>query len=847
MTPRGLLLVRAGVLTAAVLLLSLGIYSARAAESFVGRTSPGFLTFQSAFLAPPFIYGDATALKVAGADVMDLAVQVDGRPVDAAPDLWAAAAASETGWLDVRFRRPDGSVYGANLPVRTFEEADLRKLLTLAWVTGLMILASGILPVLLRPDSSVARALFGLSLGTSATFGFLAPDHLLGGSLAPWSFVPASIAVGSFIHLMLLFPVTRFPLTRFPWPTRVVVYGVPILLYVDYVVRFLERPASVAVLDQATAVSYVVASAGLSANAIAALFSPDRDVRARAQLLALVPAAGLVSAFFPSLFGGLGLRSTLTAFFLAVVWALPLTISLGLARGLFFDLGERRSGALTAGLLAQGAAVLYLLLFSSLESRVGPETAWGSAFLSLACLLALFLVVSPLRRRLEAGVGRVLFPEALRARGALREAFSQLAGARSMAELEAILTRAVQEAGSGSAVHIVPAGAPAEPTARVFVLSDDKHEMRVRPLEGGPPDEAQDRHFQALARQAGQSLENAQAWESVRHLTEELEQENQRLREEVELRHEFPDIVGRSPAMQRVLVRIEQAAPSDLPVLIHGETGTGKELVAQSIHQLSERREAPFVRLASAAIPETLFESELFGHERGAFTDAKTAHAGHFETADGGTLLLDDVDALPLAVQAKLLRVLQEGEVQRLGSLKTRIVDVRVLAASNRDLLGEVRAGRFREDLYYRLAVVPIEIPPLRERGDDLLLLAEHFAGQELRKLGRDPVPLSAELLSAIESHDWPGNVRELRNAIERAVVLSRGEEVALPDRLVPRSSRKRAEGDSLTLADSVKALKVARIREALEAAAGNQRAAAEALGMHRQSLNRMMRDLGLR
>ena len=236
----------------------------------------------------------------------------------------------------------------------------------------------------------------------------------------------------------------------------------------------------------------------------------------------------------------------------------------------------------------------------------------------------------------------------------------------------------------------------------------------------------------------------------------------------------FGEIIGDSPKMLEVFRLIEGVAPTSSTVLVLGESGTGKELVARAIHQHSPRSKRPFVAVNCGAIPKELVESELFGHVRGAFTGAQTARAGLFETADGGTILLDEVGDLPLAAQVKLLRVLQEGEIKRVGADETRTVDVRVLAATNVDLMTHIQGGHFRRDLYYRLNVIAMELPPLRERGDDVLLLANHYLQKFARSMQRDPKRLSSEAVRALRDYDWPGNVRELEHAIEHAMVMSK-------------------------------------------------------------------------
>lgn len=265
-----------------------------------------------------------------------------------------------------------------------------------------------------------------------------------------------------------------------------------------------------------------------------------------------------------------------------------------------------------------------------------------------------------------------------------------------------------------------------------------------------------------------------------------LEIENEFLQDE--LRASFGNIVGQSSGLQKVLSQIATVAPTDANVLIQGESGTGKELVARAIHDLSGRKDRSLVRVNCASIPKELFESEFFGHVRGAFTGAVKDRVGRFELADDGTLFLDEIGEIPLDLQSKLLRVLQEGQFERVGDERTRTVKVRLITATNRDLLTEAKAGRFRLDLYYRLSVFPIEVPALRERLDDITPLAEHFVRQSSRRLGLPKPRLTRLHVQELQSYDWPGNVRELQNVIERAVILAKDGklELNLPGRLTP-------------------------------------------------------------
>lgn len=264
------------------------------------------------------------------------------------------------------------------------------------------------------------------------------------------------------------------------------------------------------------------------------------------------------------------------------------------------------------------------------------------------------------------------------------------------------------------------------------------------------------------------------AYNEIARLNEELMRERDHLREEVKIALNFGQIVGSSKAIEGVLEQVELVAPTDANVVIFGESGSGKELIASAIHERSTRREAPMVRVNCGAIPDELFESEFFGHVKGAFTGAVKDRVGRFELADRGTLFLDEVGEIPLDLQSKLLRVLQEGTFERVGEERTRTTNVRLIAATNRDLEAEVRARRFREDLYFRLNVIPIEVPPLRERLEDIAPLAAHFIRLACEKLGRPSPRLTQASSAQLLDYDWPGNIRELQNLIERAVILSR-------------------------------------------------------------------------
>jgi PAS domain S-box-containing protein len=270
------------------------------------------------------------------------------------------------------------------------------------------------------------------------------------------------------------------------------------------------------------------------------------------------------------------------------------------------------------------------------------------------------------------------------------------------------------------------------------------------------------------------------AFEENARLREELERERDYLREEVQVSMNFGRIIGESSALKKMLVRVEAVAQTSASVLIAGESGVGKELVAHALHARSPRSQGPLVKVNCASIPHELFESEFFGHVKGAFTGAHRDRIGRFQLADGGTIFLDEVGEIPLDLQSKLLRVLQESEYERVGDDRTHTVDVRVVAATNRNLEQAVAEGKFREDLFYRLSVFPIEVPPLRERGDDVIQIASHFLERTCQEFGHQPLTLSKQQATLLKRYDWPGNVRELKNVIERAVILSRGKVLRL-------------------------------------------------------------------
>jgi DNA-binding NtrC family response regulator len=330
--------------------------------------------------------------------------------------------------------------------------------------------------------------------------------------------------------------------------------------------------------------------------------------------------------------------------------------------------------------------------------------------------------------------------------------------------------------------------------------------------------------------------------QEIEQLKQRLETENLYLQEEIKLLVEHTEIVGQSAGMKKILAQAEQVAQTESMVLLLGETGTGKELLARSIHNMSSRKDRPLVTVNCASLPPTLIESELFGREKGAYTGALTKMVGRFEVANGSTFFLDEIGELSLDLQSKLLRVLEEGKFERLGSTKTLRVDVRIIAATNRDLAREVKEGRFRKDLYYRLNVFPIEIPPLRQRQEDIPLLVWAFVREFQKKMGKEIESIPRKNIDALQAYSWPGNVRELRNVIERAMIVSSGKTLVVQ---VPKPPSLEME-DTPRLEDTERRHIVSVLERTGWRVAGKT-GAAEILGLNRSTLLSKMKKLGVR
>ncbi len=336
-----------------------------------------------------------------------------------------------------------------------------------------------------------------------------------------------------------------------------------------------------------------------------------------------------------------------------------------------------------------------------------------------------------------------------------------------------------------------------------------------------------------------------QALHEINQLKERIQAENTYLQEEIKHNSNFEEILGQSPKLQKVFHQVEQVAPTDTTVLLLGETGTGKELFARSIHNLSHRKERPLVKVNCTALPVNLIESELFGHEKGSFTGATTRRIGRFELADGGTIFLDEIGELSLDLQVKLLRIVQEGEFERLGGSTTLFVNVRVIAATHRDLKMMVKSGDFREDLFYRLNVFPMTLPPLRERGKDISIIVQAFVDKFAKKMGKQLDSIPQKVMDKLSDYAWPGNVRELENVIERAVILSNNGVLMLHDRLA--NTNPKAVDENLKSHADMEKEHITRVLVHTDWRVSGEQGAATILEMHPNTLRSRMSKLGIK
>lgn len=908
LTPRTIRIV---VVVLAAMGFAMAAFSFTQGMERIGRPWAGFGLLPNGEVGPPMFMPRALLESNERPRFQERVVAVGGSPVDDARQLVQELLEIPAG-APVRFTLENAKrqTREVTLAATTFTSADWRALflpLILGGVVGLLL---GALPALARPDLLAAQVFFLLNLGLSTNFGFATFDYFVAHEMAPWTALCGTLASGSLMLFGLTFPSRLGPAKNHVGSTALGVYGLNAIYWAAFAVALVGSPQFLRTLDFMQMVLFQAAALMILANvAWSAWRATDQATRQQARVLllclVLTLPGGLLATL--SLLGYLPVHLPLSAYLLPL-WLLGAALVYAMIAHNLFELDSVVRRGLTAAVIIFCAIVVQALLLALTSQFVGNTAAWAVSGTATAILVAAITAAFPVRQHVEAAVERAMFPRIAQARTAIHEASRQLVRVRGESEIARVVREAASQSVAARSAKVLvgpPSGVLEElspvrgmdpvvlpgsdplyalvrrPTSTNFQVSQKgrrapaksamaradeigvalsvplpPNESRVGALLIGPRTDGRlhtrddEVLLETLAAQTATALENARAWSAVEDLERQLRAENVYLREEIDLVTDTGgEMVGQSPALKAVLAQLDRVAPTDAAVLVQGETGTGKELLVRTLHERSQRAGRMLVKVACAALPDSLLESELFGYERGAFTGATTTKPGRFEIADGGTLFLDDVDTLNANVQAKLLRAVQEGEVQRLGSNEIRNVDVRIVSATNRDLVTDVRAGRFREDLYYRLNVVPLQLPSLRERVEDIPRLVEHFVRQESPRLGREVKSIAAETMTLLQKHTWPGNIRELRNVIQRALVLNEDEVLRLSGPLDGSSTPTTSSvepTDGMPLAEQVRTFKIRVIRAALDRADGNQRIAAETLGMHRQSLTRMIRDLGL-
>lgn len=727
------------------------------ASAMVGRVWPGFgfspngMVGPKTFLSPEFADGTATPA------FQEIVVSVDGVPVTDAAALKDRVAAKPPG-EPVIYGLESAGGGERDLEVRAveFTQADFSAIILPYAVSGLIGMLIGAVPILARPDLWVARIFFLMNFGFGLQLGLLPYDYFFGHRFSPWSLSAAFLASTSFLLFGLTFPSRLGPTRSHLGKTAIVIALVAGAHWLTRIWALQTLDVGLLRITDWNGLGLFTVAAGFFLFNVgwSSLRAREPGVRQQARFLfwsiVITGPGGLL--FDASMFGLIdGYLPVLLYTFPA--WAFGLLMVYAMIAHNIFEMDVVVRRGLTASLIAVVAVLLQLLLLALVSPWAGGAAAWAAAGVFTVVLMGAAAAMLPVRQGVESLVETILFPRLGAARAVVHAASQELARVRLPDEIMATLRDAASRSVAASDVRIVAGPAdgvleevePAEAAQPTSLPTSDPFRPAIRrgqsvrfqaPMGGRrgpskaavrraselgvailvplPPSEAQsgallvgDRTdgrlytgddemlLETLAAQVTVALENAQAWQSVRALEEKLRAENVYLREEIDLADDTGGVmVGKSPALRRVLAQVERVAPTDAPVLVTGETGCGKELLVRTVHERSGRADRILVKVACAALPESLLESELFGYEAGAFTGANRVKQGRFEVADGGTLFLDDVDTLPLGVQSKLLRALQEGEVQRLGSNQVRHVDVRIVAATNRDLLEEVHAGR---------------------------------------------------------------------------------------------------------------------------------------------------------
>lgn len=903
--------IRSAVLLVVACALAVGVVSWRTGAAQIGTNWTGFGLLPNGEVGP-ILYRTAALPMADGLQFQDRLLAIDGREVSGAADLDQALAAESPGTIvEYTVEGPDGALRKVSLPVFEFTEADWSALFVPMFVGGLIALLTGIVPILARPDLLAAQIFFVLNLGLGMNLGFLQSDYFLTHQFVPLALVTGALCSGGLMFFGFIFPGRIPPAATHPGAVGVVAFGLNAAFWSLFGYALANDAHLLRRLDFVELLLFELGGALFFANVLWSAYRAEPAAarqQARFLLVSLCVAVPGGFLFDAAMLGWIEANIPVIVY-VSPAWLFGLLLVYAMIAHNLFELDAVVRRGLTAAVIALGAVAVQLVLLAVVSTFADGAAAWAIAGTATVLIVAVLTAALPLRQGVEAVVERTLFPRLGEARATIHAASRELAHVRGREDIVSTLRETAARTVAADSVRLL-VGAPGEALVEVApkegsdalalptsdplrsalrgqsvsfevaaggrraisksamkraheleialsipltTTSDVTGSLLVGPRSDGRLHTRDDEILlETLAAQTTIALENARAWESVKELEDRLRAENVYLREEIDLAADTGgEMVGNSPELRAMFAQLERVAPTDASVLVQGETGTGKELLVRALHARSGRSERMLVKVACAALPEALLESELFGFERGAFSGASKAKPGRLETADKGTLFLDDVDTLPMGVQAKLLRALQEGEVQRLGSNRLRHVDIRIVAATNRDLLAEVREGRFREDLYYRLNVVPLRLPPLRERREDIPALVEHFIREEAPRLGREVRGIGAETLAELQRHSWPGNIRELRNVVQRAVVLSDGDVLRLSGPLGgadadSASDEAVEELRGSSLADEMRLFKRRSIRAALQKAGGDREAAAEALGVSRQTLARFIRELDL-
>ena len=858
----------------------------------VGEQFPGFILYGGLAvgqLNQPYWTG-----VQAGLHPGDVILAVDGEDI---PSL---------GWLLARVRNaPPGTpfLYTIARPDRTFT----RPIASMTFTVSDFLISFGVLTltatVLVLGGTAIAWFRSdAMGYGIYA-FGLIIAVNLGGAVKLAWSdwftsveLIAIPLRIAALVHLALVFPEPLAPLRRSGAYALLPYLAVTPLIAWNLMVSSAD-PQSFAAVDWWNRWLTFAAAFGLPLAILSARWRPGSEAAARRARVtlsgALLAICCYAVGFVATAWGWMPPAPNST--FVLPAWIWLITLAIASARQDVFDLGTVARARLAAGAVFAIMVFLYLLLLGTTATLFRETLGTPGVWILIAMfLLVAVLLYEPLRRLARVAVGwERSSPVASRSR-ALRELNADLASSLDPVAIEAVVAEMPARLGLssvrlflddrniGGASRLRPehvlVGA-LDSRRSVLSLGTDRDlgsaaesqewrralnslglslalPLRSRgpclgflgcgaPIGGGLFSAEDLAALSTLSNHVAVALENVQALERIRELERKLRAENVVLKEELLTNPGIGGLVGRSPAMKRLSGWIEHVAPTDATVLLRGETGTGKELVARAVHAASQRRDRPMIRVNCAAVPSELLETEFFGHERGAFTGAVARKIGRFELADGGTIFLDEIGDLPAELQPKLLRVLQERCFERVGGSVGVQVDVRVIAATNRDLELLVRQGRFREDLFYRLNVLPIVVPPLRERREDIRPLVAHFLQHHAAKMQKPVRGVEERSLLALEGYRWPGNVRELENVIERAMVLCSGENLVVREIEAPDLDE-RARGSSRPLAEQLRAVKVETICRALSRTSGNQSRAAELLGLKPSSLSRMIKTLGI-